>query len=168
MVQDGTLWLVVDVNGEAVLGSLSFRFGIVGAQITQAFAERVAQLGVSHKQVGVLAVVDSGRARSQREIADALGVAPSLVVTLIDRLVEMGAVRRVRDNVDRRIQTLEITPSGHALLGRCVEQVRALDDQIRTLVGEDAHASLTRGLELFVGDDGLPTRIDKELPSGRC
>ena len=96
-------------DGHAILSSACFQLGIAGAQITRSFSLLIQHTGLTHKQVGLLAVVDTGMASSQREIATHLGVAPSLVVSLVDQLVNIGAVRRNRSTRDRRVQAVEIT-----------------------------------------------------------
>ena len=103
-------------DGHAILSSTCFQLGIAGAQITRSFSLLIQHTGLTHKQVGLLAVVDTGMASSQREIATHLGVAPSLVVSLVDQLVNIGAVRRTRSTRDRRVQAVEITDEGHGLL----------------------------------------------------
>ncbi|MGC4933478.1 MarR family winged helix-turn-helix transcriptional regulator [Gordonia sp. DT30] len=146
-----------------VLDSLSFRLGLVGAQVTQAFAGRVEEVGVGHKHVGTLSVIAARGTCSQREIADSLGVAPSLVVGLIDRLIEMEAVTRTRDGDDRRVHQVALTETGRAVLEECVQRVHALDAGLLSLIGGAAHESLAAGIAAFVGDDGMPTRIRNEL-----
>ena len=76
---------MIGEDGHAILSSACFQLGVAGSQITQSFSRRIEHIGLSHKQVGLLAVVDAGVATSQREIATRLHVAPSLVVTLVDR-----------------------------------------------------------------------------------
>ena len=73
-----------------ILQAACFRLGMAGSQITQAFSQRVERLGLTHKQVGLLAAVDAGHASSQRDIATRLNVAPSLVVSLVDQLAGTG------------------------------------------------------------------------------
>ena len=76
-------------GGEAILSAACFRLGVLGARVTRSFSERMDGTGLTPKQVGLLAVVDAGTARSQREIAFRMHVAPSLVVSLVDRLVDL-------------------------------------------------------------------------------
>lgn len=119
-------------------------------RITQMFGTRIEALGLTHKQVGVLAVVDTGQARSQREVADALGVAPSLVVTLVDRLVAMNALVRVQDTADRRVHTLELTDQGHQLLRRSVAIVNELDRDLRNSLSRQDAAAVHTALTHFM------------------
>ena len=129
-------------DGHAILSSACFQLGIAGAQITRSFSLLIQHTGLTHKQVGLLAVVDSGMASSQREIATHLGVAPSLVVSLVDQLVNIGAVRRERSRNDRRVQTIEITNEGRRLLKTATVVVEKLGDDLRKLLSpNDQQAS---------------------------
>ena len=106
-------------GGEAILSAACFRLGVLGARVTRSFSERMDGTGLTPKQVGLLAVVDAGTARSQREIAFRMHVAPSLVVSLVDRLVDLGA------------RTIEITAEGRRLLARGIDAAREVDDELR-------------------------------------
>lgn len=118
-------------GGAAILSSAGFRLGVLGAQITRAFSARIEGTGLTHKQVGLLAVVDADQANSQREIAAQLGVAPSLVVSLVDQLASIGAVRRTRSQTDRRVQVVEITDEGRQLLRLATDAAKKLDTDLR-------------------------------------
>lgn len=114
-------------DGEVILTAACFRLGMLGARITQAFSDRIEQIGVTHKQVGLLAVVDAGPARSQRDIATRLHVAPSLVVSLVDQLIDLGAVTRSRSTSDRRVYVIQLTDHGRELLSAGVDAAADLD-----------------------------------------
>ena len=47
-------------DGHAILSSTCFQLGITGAQITRSFSLLIQHTGLTHKQVGLLAVVDTG------------------------------------------------------------------------------------------------------------
>ena len=131
-------------DGHAILSSACFQLGVAGSQITQSFSRRIEHIGLSHKQVGLLAVVDAGVATSQREIATRLHVAPSLVVTLVDQLASTGAVRRTRSRSDRRVQTIEITDEGRKLLKTATDVASRLDADLRTTLSPDDQQALDR------------------------
>ena len=118
-------------DGHAILSSTCFQLGITGAQITRSFSLLIQHTGLTHKQVGLLAVVDTGQASCQREIAARLGVAPSLVVSLVDQLASIGAVRRTRSRTDRRVQVVEITDDGRQLLRLATDAAKKLDTDLR-------------------------------------
>ena len=131
-------------DGHAILSSACFQLGVAGSQITQSFSRRIEHIGLSHKQVGLLAVVDAGVATSQREIATRLHVAPSLVVTLVDQLTSTGAVRRTRSRNDRRVQIIEITDEGRKLLETATDVASRLDADLRTSLSPDDQQALDR------------------------
>ena len=137
-------------DGHAILSSACFQLGVAGSQITQSFSRRIEHVGLSHKQVGLLAVVDAGVATSQREIATRLHVAPSLVVTLVDQLTSTGAVRRTRSRNDRRVQTIEITDEGRRLLKAAIDVASRLDADLRTALSPDDQQALDRLLPLLL------------------
>jgi DNA-binding MarR family transcriptional regulator len=62
----------------------------------------------------LVAVRRAGRL-SGRELAAKLRVNPASVVPHIDRLEELGYLRRVPDHDDRRLTWLELTPNGETL-----------------------------------------------------
>src|SRR5712691_11713530 len=69
------------------------------------------------KALGVITA--SGPAgRSGRGLAEILGVGPSAVTPLVDKLVDHGYVSRHEDPIDRRILRVRTTPAGRALLER--------------------------------------------------
>ena len=131
-------------DGHIILASTCFQLGVAGSRITQSFSRRIERTGLTHKQVGLLAVVDAGLASSQREIAAQLGVAPSLVVSLVDQLVNIGAVRRERSRNDRRVQTIEITDEGRRLLKAATAVASRLDADLRTPLSPDDQQALDR------------------------
>jgi DNA-binding MarR family transcriptional regulator len=150
MIHDATLVSVNESNHETILTAACFRLGLLGARITQEFSERVEQVGITHKQVGLLAVVSAGLAHSQRDIAARLHVAPSLVVSLVDQLIEAGAITRSRSASDRRVQVIELTDRGRELLAASTRAAAELDAEFRaslSLAGQSALDALLLDLD---------------------
>ena len=129
-------------DSETILDAACFRLGLLGARLTQAFSERIEQIGLTHKQVGLLAVVNAGLAQSQRDIATRLQVTPSLVVSLADQLIEISAVTRSRSTSDRRVQTIELTEQGRELLAESDSAAAELDSEFRATLSEPGQAAL--------------------------
>ncbi len=142
MIHNATFVSVDEGNGEAILTAACFRLGLLGARITQGFSECIARVGITHKQVGLLAVVSAGLAHSQRDIATRLHVAPSLVVSLVDQLIEAGAVTRSRSASDRRVQLIELTDRGHDLLAASARAAARLDAEFRASLSPAGRSAL--------------------------
>ena len=85
---------------------------------------------VSLPQLRVLAVLaDLGQARSVR-VATALGLEPSTVTRLVDRLVDAGHVTRVMDPSNRSAVILGLPPGGDV-----GDQVLAAGGQLEYQIG---------------------------------
>jgi DNA-binding MarR family transcriptional regulator len=99
---------------------------------------------------------------SGRELATRLGVGPSAVTPLVDRLVEHGLVRREEDREDRRITRLLITDQGQALLERMFAGQRELLAGLLHRLDPDELAAVNRAFDL------LQQALDRavEAPSG--
>ena len=134
-----------DVDGMTILQAACFRLGMAGSQITQAFSQRVERLGLTHKQVGLLAAVDAGHASSQRDIATRLNVAPSLA--LVDQLADLGAVGRERSAADRRVQVITLTPKGRELLAESAAAAEELDAELRARLSPAGRKALATALD---------------------
>lgn len=133
---------VNESSRETIPTAVCFRLGLLGARITQEFSERVERVGITHKQVGLLAVVSAGLAHSQRGITARLHIAPSLVVSLVDQLVEAGAVTRSRSPSDRRVQIVELTDRGRELLAASARTAAQLDAELRARLSSAGQTAL--------------------------
>ena len=123
-----------------LLSSTVFRLGVLGARWEEVFARSIQHESLRPKHVAVLAILREGVPRTQQDLAQVMGVAPSLVVALATDLESLGAIVRTRDADDRRRQRLELTESGHALLTRCEAVMSDLDSAVAHALGRQARA----------------------------
>jgi DNA-binding MarR family transcriptional regulator len=84
----------------------------------------------------VMLLVPTGRVRS-RELADALGIAPSAATPLVDRLVKQKLARRVDDETDRRIVWIHPT----VLAGEVYEDLLAAKEDVMADVFKELPAA---------------------------
>ena len=82
------------------------------------------------RQFQLLALLHDHGATSQRELGQAMGVAPSILVTLLNPLEVAGDVSRDRDASDRRCHVVTITPAGERRLGRTAQAQREAEDEL--------------------------------------
>ncbi|WP_329569808.1 MarR family winged helix-turn-helix transcriptional regulator [Kitasatospora sp. NBC_01266] len=141
----------------SLAATASFRLGTIGTIATNRFTERIEVLGLKVKDVGLLRLLEDGGPASQLEVARIMGVAPSLVVTVADRLEALGAVRRLRDPGDRRRQQLVLTEAGRELLERCTTAARELDAELTAGLDEPARQALNSALGTLAASLGLPS-----------
>lgn len=143
-------------DGDKILNSASVRLGILGVQVTELARQRLEHLGLTPKQVGLMAFVDSRTKASQREIASGMRVAPSLVVTLVDQLEALKAVTRIRRPGDRRVQEISLTEVGRKLLSEALVVVRELDEDLTAHLADGNRRALDRTLEAVENGRWLP------------
>ncbi len=102
--------------------------------------QRARARGMTRAQMIILARLERQPDLSQNELAAIAEVAPMTIARLIDRLEEMGLVRRCSDPNDRRTWRLRLTASAAPIL-REIKGARA-----------DLHLEMTRGIEPGVLD----------------
>ncbi|NOU64338.1 MarR family transcriptional regulator [Paenibacillus sp. LMG 31461] len=72
-------------------------------------------------QIFMLAMISKENTPKQSHLADKLGVKPSAITVMIDRLVQSGHVIRKHHETDRRIVLVENTAEGSAVLAQANE-----------------------------------------------
>ncbi len=100
------------------------------------------ELNVRHRLV--LQALGLDGARSIASIGQQLGLTPSTMTGIVDRLEDLGLVRRERDPNDRRATVLHLTRKGQTVFKREVEfycaivdgMLDAIEDNARPLVLE--------------------------------
>jgi len=136
--------------------TLTFRLGTLGALVTERFTEKIADLDLKPKHVGVMTALAAGRPASQQELAAMMGVAPSLMVSLADHLEGLGAIGRTRDAGDRRRMVLELTPAGKKLLAKCAALAAEVDEEFAAALGDQERTRLKKALDVLAERNGLP------------
>jgi MarR family transcriptional regulator, transcriptional regulator for hemolysin len=82
------------------------------------------QHGMTFAQLTILAWLEGESELSQNELAAITELAPVTVARLVDRLEELGLVKRCADPKDRRMWRLRLTPVASSL-GRDIKALRA-------------------------------------------
>jgi MarR family transcriptional regulator, lower aerobic nicotinate degradation pathway regulator len=81
-------------------------------------AERLASLGLRQQQHAILCCLAEFGPECQSDVAARLGIDSGDMVGLVDALQRAGLVARQRDERDRRLQILTLTPDGRRVLRR--------------------------------------------------
>src|SRR3954454_7775979 len=127
----------------------------LGTHAAARFAERVAAHGLTPPQCGVLRLLRGRPGLSQQELAEVLGMLPSRVVALVDELEDAGYVQRVRDDVDRRRNALQLTDRGLKALQTVGRVGRAHEQEIVGALSPAEHATLVDLLGRIAAQQGL-------------
>jgi len=94
----------------------AFLLAQLGAHAERRFGERVAQIGLTPADAGVIRKIAMDPGVSQQALAEHLGLLPSRMVALVDALESKGIVERRRSTEDRRNYQLQLTERGQQVL----------------------------------------------------
>jgi DNA-binding MarR family transcriptional regulator len=95
----------------------AFLLAQLGAHGARCFSERVAKIGLTAPDAGLLRKIASDPGVSQQALAAHLGIMPSRMVGLVDELESQGILERRRSAEDRRNYALHLTARGREVLG---------------------------------------------------
>lgn len=151
----------MDTNGgpHGPTGSAGFLLAQVGAHAAMKFAEGIAELDLTPPQAGLLFQLIQKPGRSQRELADSLGMPPSRFVPFADTLEQRGLIERRRNPEDRRVHALYLTEQGMQLLGRLRKAGMAHDQRLCAALSEDERHQLISMLNRIAVEQGLKPGI---------
>ena len=144
-------------------GFLLAQVGALGARL---FAARIAALGLRPPQSGLLRAIAREPGRSQNEIADQLGVAPSRVVVLVDELEADGLVERQHSRTDRRRRVVQLTDKGRAAMAGLVGAAADHEDELCAPLSPDQRRTLAELLETIATHHGLAPGVHPGFQDG--
>ncbi|WP_405490553.1 MarR family winged helix-turn-helix transcriptional regulator [Nocardia sp. NBC_00511] len=149
----------MDANQEAqpqrALTAVGFLLAQVGAYAANRFAERTAALDLTPAHAGLLRLLIAQPGRSQRELADELGMPPSRFVQFADKLEQRGLIERRRNPDDRRLHALYLTEEGRGALLKIAAVAREAEENLCRSLSEAEHKQLSALLVRIAADQGL-------------
>lgn len=77
--------------------------------------QRLAPLGVTNSQLGVLMMLWEQEGLTQKQLVQVLGIQPASITFLLKGLEEKGLIRKEQDRQDTRANRIYLTPQGEAL-----------------------------------------------------
>jgi MarR family transcriptional regulator, lower aerobic nicotinate degradation pathway regulator len=93
-------------------------------------AEALASIGLTPALFGLLNVLGAREGAIQLELASAMGIDPSTIVSLVDELEGAGLAKRRPHPNDRRAREVTITPKGRRLLERGRRMAFQVEDEV--------------------------------------
>jgi len=100
--------------------------------------------GLSMPQISTMMHLRHHGACGVSEVGTHLGVTNAAASQMVDKLVEMGLLKRTEDPHDRRAKQLTLTPKGEAFIQKGVEvRRRWLEELVTALTPEQQSAIIT-------------------------
>jgi MarR family transcriptional regulator, transcriptional regulator for hemolysin len=100
--------------------------------LSRAFEQELALAGGSLPTWLILLSLKSGSWRTQRELAEALGIEGPTLTYHLAGLERAGLVRRARDPDNRRVQRVDLTDAGDAAFHRLRSAAVSFDQRLRS------------------------------------
>jgi DNA-binding MarR family transcriptional regulator len=133
----------------------AFLLAQLGAHAAGRFGERLATINLSPPDAGLLRKIGSDPGISQQALAEHLGVLPSRMVALVDRLEEKRLVQRVNSPDDRRTYALHLTAHGQRVLGDVAQIAIEHGEELCSALNEAERAKLVELCARIVRQQGL-------------
>lgn len=133
------------------------------------FYGRLGDTGISPSLFSALILVERNPGLQQSRLGEALGVARSGAMAMVDRLERLGLVERRADPHDRRAHGLFLTPLGQQRMPDLVARVQHHDKLINAVFSPDEHRTLMKLLHKFIAAPaprGTAGPGDKPEPDG--
>lgn len=95
-------------------------------KLAEKVKNQLEELGVTETQFNMLDLLSKKESHKVTDLAEKMGVKPSAVTTMIDRLANNGLVSRRHDDNDRRAVLVSISEEGREMLRNFEEKCRSL------------------------------------------
>jgi MarR family transcriptional regulator for hemolysin len=105
--------------------------------VNRAFERMLAEAGGNRAVWFILLGLDSQTHAAQRELAATVGITEATLTHHVSALEQRGWVTRTRDERDRRVQRLELTPQGRAAFERMLTAAIRFDRLLVSAAGDD-------------------------------
>nr|WP_300143137.1 MarR family transcriptional regulator [Propionicimonas sp.] len=141
---------------------IAFLLSQLGADASAAFEEALTPLGITASEAGLLRMIGRNPGISQKAASEQLGVGPSRVVAVLDRLERGGHVERRRSATDRRSHEVHLTPDGERLLAALRPIAEAHERAFTQGLDEDDLDRLAASLSAIAAARGLSRDIHRD------
>ena len=98
---------------------------------------QVSHTGVFPSQHRLLMELDRNPACAQMELAEKFGVSAAAITVSLKKLEKGGYIRRKADREDGRVNHVEITPEGKAVVGQSLRLFEEADELLFAGFGDD-------------------------------
>src|SRR5271170_2251557 len=150
-------------------GSPSFLLAQLGSHAATKFAEKLQPLGFAPHHAGILRLIAQSPGISQQDLANALNMHASRLVSVLDELQARGLLERRPSERDRRLYALHLTPTGEQSLVQIGHAAREHNHDLMSGLSAEQQKQLADLLEILVRRQGLSKGVHpgyRRLPGG--
>jgi DNA-binding MarR family transcriptional regulator len=141
---------------------------LLGRGASEHLRKSLTASGLRPRQFQALGLLRDGGSRGQQALGEAMGVDPSILVTLLNPLEEEGLLTRRRDPADRRRHIVAITPEGEIRLREAERAHDAAEDELLSALDSDQRAQLRELLLELERGLAVPDDACEEDEAGDC
>lgn len=128
-------------------GLVGFRLRLAQIALFEDFERAFRAFDITPTRFGALALIDANPGLSQMQLARAIRLDRSTLVTLIDHLEGRGLVLRRASSSDKRTNELLLTAEGRKLLAKLKRRVLEHEKRLFGKLGAEERLHLMRLLE---------------------
>lgn len=121
-------------------------------QISEAFGRRLQNTGITRIQWIALYYVKNKNKISQRELSNLMNVQDSSAGRLIDRLERDGLIERERNDTDRRVIYIKLSPIGDKLISDLMPLGIKFNDDLVSGIDEEELIIYERVLQKMISN----------------
>ena len=149
--------IIFNMNANPQMGITqpAFLLAQLGGHAATQFSEKLEVIDLTPSDAGILRLLRVAAGLSQQELAGRLGIHPSRVVALLDRLEKRAFVERRPNPDDRRLYSLYLTNAGTEALERIGKVAREHQDALLTALNDDERKTLGALLLRIADQQGL-------------
>ena len=126
---------------------LGFHLRMAHVAVYRDFAETMAELGLTQKQLAVMELLEGNPGSSQIDLANTLGTDRATMMALVNRLASRDLIERQPSVADRRRQELHLTKAGTAILAQARKLIDQHEQRFTALFGREEMDALLLALK---------------------
>jgi len=115
------------LDQEMLLSLVGYNCRRAYLSIMPLFHERMSEFELRAVDFSVLSLLHANPNITQKRLSNAINVSPPNLAILLDRLEARGLLLRQRNPLDKRSQTLILTPGGEKMAGQAEQTVSKLE-----------------------------------------
>ncbi|NJC58726.1 MarR family winged helix-turn-helix transcriptional regulator [Brevibacterium marinum] len=145
---------------------IAFLLSQLGADAASGFEQALQSLHITPSDAGLLRLIGRTPGVSQRVLSQQIGVGPSRIVAVLDRLERRELIERRRSRSDRRSHEVSLTANGQEVLAEIRPLAEAHEQAYTDCLSLD-EADLLRSLLGRIADSrGLSSEIHRGTAVG--